>query len=40
MTPFEQASRIALTPLTPIHVGCGETFEPTNYVIDPLTGNW
>jgi CRISPR-associated protein Csm5 len=23
-----------LTPLTPIHIGCGEDFEPTNYVID------
>jgi CRISPR-associated protein Csm5 len=23
-----------LTPLTPIHVGCGIDFEPTNYVID------
>lgn len=23
-----------LTPLTPIHIGCGMDFEPTNYVID------
>jgi CRISPR-associated protein Csm5 len=23
-----------LTPLTPIHIGCGEDFEPTNYIID------
>lgn len=23
-----------LTPLTPIHIGCGVDFEPTNYVID------
>lgn len=34
MTPFEQAAPIAITPLTPIHIGCGETFEPTDYVID------
>ncbi len=35
MTPFKpQVARIAVTPLTPIHIGCGETFEPTNYVID------
>jgi len=26
--------RLALTPLAPIHIGCGEDFEPTNYVID------
>ena len=26
--------RLALTPLSPIHIGCGEDFEPTNYVID------
>lgn len=25
---------LALTPLSPIHIGCGEDFEPTNYVID------
>ncbi len=25
---------LALTPLTPIHIGCGEDFEPTNYVIE------
>lgn len=25
---------LRLTPLTPIHVGCGMDFEPTNYVID------
>lgn len=25
---------LRLTPLTPIHIGCGEDFEPTNYVID------
>lgn len=31
---FLSTHRIALTPLSPIHIGCGETFEPTNYVID------
>lgn len=25
---------LRLTPLTPIHIGCGVDFEPTNYVID------
>ncbi|MCS6997529.1 MAG: type III-A CRISPR-associated RAMP protein Csm5 [Casimicrobiaceae bacterium] len=34
MTRFFEAVPVALTPLTPIHVGCGEDFEPTNYVID------
>ena len=26
--------RIALTPLSPLHIGCGEVYEPTNYVVD------
>lgn len=34
MMRFLQTHRLALTPLTPIHIGCGEDFEPTNYVID------
>jgi CRISPR-associated protein Csm5 len=34
MNRFLDAIPIALTPLTPVHVGCGEDFEPTNYVID------
>ncbi len=34
MTRFLEIVPIALTPLTPIHVGCGEDFEPTNYVIE------
>lgn len=34
MTAFMATHALALTPLTPIHVGCGEDFEPTNYVID------
>lgn len=28
--------RIALTPLSPLHIGCGEVYEPTNYVVDPV----
>lgn len=24
---------ISLTPLSPLHIGCGEDYEPTNYVI-------
>lgn len=34
MNRFIESHAIALTPLTPIHIGCGEDFEPTNYVID------
>jgi CRISPR-associated protein Csm5 len=31
---FSDIVPLVLTPLTPIHIGCGEDFEPTNYVID------
>ncbi|OGB57748.1 MAG: type III-A CRISPR-associated RAMP protein Csm5 [Burkholderiales bacterium RIFOXYD12_FULL_59_19] len=34
MNQFLKTYRLALTPLSPIHIGCGEDFEPTNYVID------
>lgn len=34
MSPFLVTHRLHLTPLSPIHIGCGEDFEPTNYVID------
>lgn len=34
MTPFLTTHRLHLTPLSPLHIGCGEDFEPTNYVID------
>lgn len=34
MTRFIETVPVALTPLTPIHIGCGEDFEPTNYVIE------
>ncbi|MEX5214296.1 MAG: RAMP superfamily CRISPR-associated protein [Nitrospiraceae bacterium] len=33
MTPFA-AYRLLFTPLSPIHIGTGHTYEPTNYVID------
>ena len=33
MNNFLQTFRVAVTPLTPIHIGCGTDFEPTNYVI-------
>lgn len=33
MKAFIQHHQIYLTPLSPIHIGCGEDFEPTNYVI-------
>lgn len=29
-----EACHVHLTPLSPVHVGCGESFEPTNYVIE------
>lgn len=31
---FMQTHKVYLTPISPIHIGCGEDFEPTNYVID------
>ena len=34
MSQFLSTHRLHLTPLAPIHIGCGEDFEPTNYVID------
>ncbi len=34
MQPFLSTHTLALTPLSPIHIGCGEDFEPTNYVIE------
>lgn len=34
MSPFLSTHRLHLTPLSPLHIGCGEDFEPTNYVID------
>ena len=27
------SQEIFLTPLSPLHIGCGEDYEPTNYVI-------
>ena len=34
MIEFLKTHRLYLTPLSPIHIGCGEDFEPTNYVIE------
>lgn len=34
LTRFFTTQALRLTPLTPIHIGCGIDFEPTNYVID------
>ncbi|MFM2058028.1 MAG: hypothetical protein RLY71_2413 [Pseudomonadota bacterium] len=34
MNRFFTTTALRLTPLTPIHIGCGIDFEPTNYVID------
>ncbi len=34
MNPFLTTTRLVLTPLSPIHIGADEDFEPTNYVIE------
>jgi len=34
MSEFLSTHTLALTPLAPIHIGCGADFEPTNYVIE------
>lgn len=34
MNEFLTRVPLSITPLTPVHIGCGEDFEPTNYVID------
>lgn len=31
---FLSSHRLHITPLSPVHIGCNETYEPTNYVID------
>ena len=31
---FLNHAKLYLTPLSPIHIGCGEDFDPTNYVIE------
>lgn len=31
---FFESCQCFITPISPIHIGCGEDFEPTNYVID------
>ena len=33
MAEFIENHKAFLTPLSPIHIGCGEDFEPTDYVI-------
>lgn len=34
MSDFLRSHKLAISTLTPVHIGCGEDFEPTNYVID------
>ena len=29
-----QAYRMHITPISPVHIGAGESYEPSNYVID------
>ncbi len=33
-TPFLESHAIVISTLSPVHIGCGEDYEPTNYVID------
>lgn len=33
MNPFD-SYRLLITPLSPVHIGTGESYEPTNYVIE------
>lgn len=33
MTPFLNSHAVLISTLSPVHVGCGEDYEPTNYVI-------
>lgn len=33
-TPFLEVRDIVISTLSPVHIGCGEDYEPTNYVID------
>jgi len=34
---FLEAYELAISTLSPVHIGCGEDYEPTNYVIDDKT---
>lgn len=34
---FLQDYALSITPLSPLHIGCNETYEPTNYVIENNT---
>jgi CRISPR-associated protein Csm5 len=38
MSHFLQHYTLTYTPLSPIHIGTGETYEPGNYVIDEESG--
>lgn len=33
MTPWTDRTRLFVTPLSPLHIGCGADFDPTEYVI-------
>ena len=37
MTPFLNHYTLKYTPLSPLHIGTGDSYEPTNYVIDDGT---
>ena len=32
--PFIKTTRCTVSTLSPVHIGCGEDYYPTNYVID------
>lgn len=37
MSQFLKTYQLSYTPLSPIHIGTGDSYEPTNYVIDEGT---
>ena len=36
MMKFLDTTRCTISTLSPVHIGCGEDYYPTNYVIDDL----
>ena len=34
---FLESCRLLISTLSPVHIGCGEDYDPTNYVIENHT---
>lgn len=34
MNEFMKRYELVISTLSPVHIGCGEDYEPTNYVMD------